>query len=117
MEHGGGLPVGREHRRSGVEGDGGIVVAHHGCLAALADNVSACAGLWAVADDVAEAEERVGAASVRLGENGREGVGVGVDIGENGEAHGLEAGRMRAEADAFPKSRSRFETRTDTLAG
>ena len=65
-----------------------------GDRAAVADEVHARAGFGAVPDDVAEADERVSPAGVRLGDDGLQRGEVGVDVGEDGEAHRAGAGQI-----------------------
>ena len=88
--------------------DAEIVVPAERQRGALAHEPAALVGLRPVADQVAEAPELVGLLALDLGEDRLEGVEVGVDVGDDCDAHGLVAegfsspGRRSREATGSP---------------
>ena len=77
-----------EGRRVAATRDGVVVVAGEDDGAARADEGEGFLREGAVADDVAEADDLVRAAAFGVREDAFEGLEVGVDVGEDGVAHG-----------------------------
>ena len=76
--------------------DGEVVVAHQRRAAPLDDQVHALHRVGAVPDDVTEADDVLHPAPLDLGEDGRKGLQVRVDVADDGK-HG--GSRMRDAAN------------------
>ena len=67
---------------------GGIVVAEHEELGFGPNSLKDFSGLWAVSHDIAEADDHVGFLRSQIGEDSFPSTNVGVEVRDDGVAHG-----------------------------